>query len=143
MLFAVGTGYSVIVPAVVMRPILLPVPSVNHRLPSGPAVMSRAPPPAVGTGNSVMVTESACAAGARPAVRPTTSPVSRRERRATRCCFIFIFKPRLGAGLAGFLLDGEATLLHQADALRAAGDGRVVGDEDEGQPELAPEFLEQ
>ena len=33
-------GNSVTMPAGVMRPILLPSPSVNHRLPSGPAVIS-------------------------------------------------------------------------------------------------------
>jgi hypothetical protein len=34
---AVGTGYSVIAPNVVMRPILLPSPSVNHSAPSDPS----------------------------------------------------------------------------------------------------------
>jgi len=38
-LLAVGTGYSVITPAVVMRPILFPAYSVNHSAPSGPAVI--------------------------------------------------------------------------------------------------------
>ena len=37
--FAVGKSNSVTVPVVVMRPILLAKGSVNHRLPSGPAVM--------------------------------------------------------------------------------------------------------
>ena len=36
-LAAVGTGNSVTTPAVVIRPILLPLISVNQRLPSGPA----------------------------------------------------------------------------------------------------------
>jgi riboflavin biosynthesis pyrimidine reductase len=40
-------------PAVVIRPILLPLFSVNQRLPSGPAVMKSGPLPPVGTGNSV------------------------------------------------------------------------------------------
>ena len=35
-----ATGYSVMTPALVIRPILLPAPSVNQRLSSGPAVMS-------------------------------------------------------------------------------------------------------
>ncbi len=35
----VGMGNSVMRPPVVILPILLPSPSVNHRLPSGPAVM--------------------------------------------------------------------------------------------------------
>jgi hypothetical protein len=40
-----GTGNAVITPAVVMRPILLLVPSkVNHRAPSGPATMPRGVP---------------------------------------------------------------------------------------------------
>src|SRR5215470_13133079 len=41
-------------PAVVIRPILLAVFSVNHRAPSGPAVMAEAPLEAVGIANSVM-----------------------------------------------------------------------------------------
>ena len=43
-LVAVGIGYSVITPAGVISPTAFPVFSVNHRLPSGPAVM---PPAAV------------------------------------------------------------------------------------------------
>ncbi len=43
-------------PAVVIRPILSPSASVNHRLPSGPAVMASGPEPGV-TGNSVMKPE--------------------------------------------------------------------------------------
>ena len=42
----VGMGYSVIVPAIVIRPTLLPTNSVNHRLPSGPAVMPKGMAPA-------------------------------------------------------------------------------------------------
>lgn len=38
-LLGVGTGISLINPAVVLLPILLPLNSVNQRLPSGPAVM--------------------------------------------------------------------------------------------------------
>src|SRR5436305_1002949 len=57
----VGTGNSVMVPLVVIRPILFPaglVCSVNQRLPSGPAVMppgKQVSPQFVGRGNSVMV----------------------------------------------------------------------------------------
>ena len=40
-------------PVGVMRPILLPVSSVNQRLPSGPVVIARVRLPAVGIGNSV------------------------------------------------------------------------------------------
>ena len=40
-------------PAVVMRPILPAVNSVNQRLPSGPAAICSGTPPAVGIGNSV------------------------------------------------------------------------------------------
>ena len=39
LLLAVGMGNSVMTPAVVIRPILLPSYSVNQRLPSGPAAM--------------------------------------------------------------------------------------------------------
>src|SRR5580658_4583784 len=40
-LAAVGTGYSVNTPVVVMRAILLPFHSVNHNAPSGPAVIPK------------------------------------------------------------------------------------------------------
>src|ERR1700686_299935 len=43
LLAGLGMGYSVIAPAVGMRPILLRTTSVNHNAPSGPAVMSPAP----------------------------------------------------------------------------------------------------
>ena len=52
---AVGTGNSVIVPRVVIRPILLAPNSVNHRFPSGPAAMRSGVLSAVGRGNSVIV----------------------------------------------------------------------------------------
>jgi hypothetical protein len=51
---ALGTGYSVITPAVVMRPILLPPYSVNQSAPSGPAVIDCGSLLAVGTGYSVI-----------------------------------------------------------------------------------------
>src|ERR1700733_8680559 len=50
----VGTVYSVIAPPVVIRPILLPLYSVNHNAPSGPAVMPSGLLPLVGTGYSLM-----------------------------------------------------------------------------------------
>ena len=43
-------------PAVVIRPILLPANSVNHRLPSGAATMPWGSLPLVGTGNSAVTT---------------------------------------------------------------------------------------
>src|SRR5207249_2283253 len=52
-LLAVGTGNSVIAPAVVMRPIWLPRRSLNQRLPSGPTVMPTSELLAVGTANSL------------------------------------------------------------------------------------------
>src|SRR5437879_5393405 len=52
--FAAGRLNSVIAPAGVIRPIRLPNRSVNHRLPSGPAVMRQGPLSAVGRGNSVI-----------------------------------------------------------------------------------------
>jgi hypothetical protein len=59
-LFAVGTGYSVITPAVVMRPILLAEEnSVNHTAPSGPAVIPQGALSKVGTLYSPM---AACCA---------------------------------------------------------------------------------
>src|SRR5438094_10345750 len=45
-----GRGNSVITPAGVIRPILLPLSSVNQRLPSGPAVMLVGPPREVRAG---------------------------------------------------------------------------------------------
>jgi hypothetical protein len=51
-LSAVGTANSVMTPAVVIRPTLLAENSVNHRFPSGPAVMSLSVLSAVGTMNS-------------------------------------------------------------------------------------------
>src|SRR5215469_541506 len=51
-LAGVGTGNSVSTPSGVMRPIRFPGISVNHRFPSGPAVITRGCPPAV-TGYSV------------------------------------------------------------------------------------------
>ena len=53
MLSAPGSAYSVITPAVVIRPILLPLDSVNHSAPSGPAVMSARNASGVGSGYSV------------------------------------------------------------------------------------------
>src|SRR4051812_39198550 len=52
MLFGVGSGYSVTWPPVVIRPILLPLVSVNHRLLSGPTAMPCGLPP-LGSGYSV------------------------------------------------------------------------------------------
>src|SRR5260370_41535911 len=51
---AVGIANSVTTPLVVMRPILLAPFSVNHRLPSGPAVMPAGLLVSVGVGNSVI-----------------------------------------------------------------------------------------
>jgi hypothetical protein len=53
-LLAVGIANSVVVPAVVIRPILLANCSVNQRLPSGPTAMPHGPLWGVGTGNSMM-----------------------------------------------------------------------------------------
>ncbi len=51
---ALGSGYSVMTPAGVMRPIRFPKYSVNQRLPSGPFVIPMGPLSAVGIGYSVM-----------------------------------------------------------------------------------------
>jgi hypothetical protein len=51
----VGTTNSLVkAPAVVMRPILLPAPSVNHSAPSGPATMLSGKLLGVGIVNSVI-----------------------------------------------------------------------------------------
>src|SRR5215471_21814047 len=52
-LAGVGIGNSVMTPSGVIRPMLLPRASVNHRLPSEPAVISQGAERGVGTGNSV------------------------------------------------------------------------------------------
>src|SRR5207249_9202694 len=51
----VEIGNSLTVPFGVIRPILSPRNSVNHRLPSGPAAISDRSLPGVGTVNSVIV----------------------------------------------------------------------------------------
>src|SRR5215468_2090795 len=53
MLPAVGTGNSVMTPAVVIRPTRFPSVSVNHRLPSGPGAIVPGLLRGVGIGNSV------------------------------------------------------------------------------------------
>ena len=71
----VGSGYSVIVPPVVIRPILWPFSSVNHRAPSGPTVIPAGRLTGVGTGNSVTA-----AAGAGNAASASTT--------ANNVCFL-------------------------------------------------------
>jgi hypothetical protein len=56
-------------PEVVIRPILLPMHSVNHSAPSGPVTMPRGLLSAVGTGNSVMTPAGVI----RPILLPSTS----------------------------------------------------------------------
>jgi len=51
----VGTGNSLNVPVVVMRPMLLPLDSVNQSALSGPEVIALGPDEEVGMGNSVML----------------------------------------------------------------------------------------
>jgi hypothetical protein len=54
-LLGVVTGNSSTIPEVVSRPILLPLNSVNHKFPSGPAVMPVSALVGVMTGKSVIV----------------------------------------------------------------------------------------
>ncbi|MGB8205840.1 MAG: hypothetical protein WCE83_14305 [Candidatus Baltobacteraceae bacterium] len=63
-LCAVGTGYSVIAPLVVIRPMLFPVLSPNQSAPSGPAAIPSGALFAVGTGNSVTAAERQMPKGA-------------------------------------------------------------------------------
>ena len=58
--------YLVMVPRGVIRPILLPRCSVNHRLPSGPAAMSRGKLSVAGRAYSVMMPPGV--------IRPILSP---------------------------------------------------------------------
>src|SRR5262249_459295 len=73
-----------------MRPILLPLgpglPSVNHRLPSGPLVMSFGLLPAVGIGNSLKVAAKARSAPP-PTVHGNTITASSRRRYLFCMCF--------------------------------------------------------
>ena len=65
-------------------PILLPIPSVNQRLPSGPAVMPTGLLLAVGTANSRILPESARALGAASVSTQMSrlkSPANREKRR--------------------------------------------------------------
>src|SRR5437763_1797773 len=62
----VGIGNSVIAPAVVIRPILLPLSSVNQRLPSAPAGAPRTWPVAVGMGKVLTLPDVV--------IRPTSAP---------------------------------------------------------------------
>jgi hypothetical protein len=58
----VGIGNSVTTPAGVIRPIALPLFSVNQTLPSGPAVRKLGSLAVVGTGNSLIVPGGVAAA---------------------------------------------------------------------------------
>jgi hypothetical protein len=72
----VAKGNSVMTPAGVIRPILLPLFSVNQRLPSGPAVIPARRLSGVGIGYSV-IDGAACADwAARPmSIAPTSSTI--------------------------------------------------------------------
>src|SRR5258708_1281968 len=69
--------------------------------------------------------------------------------RAWRCCRRPASSGATGFGaLVGWVVvvgraDREQAFAHYADALSALGDGGVVGDQDQRQPALAPEFFEQ
>src|SRR5580658_3687672 len=52
-----GRGYSLMTPAVVIRPTWLRPSSVNHSAPSGPAVMPKGELPALGSGYAVRLPE--------------------------------------------------------------------------------------
>jgi hypothetical protein len=58
--------------------------------------------------------------------------VAARGRPGTRC-----------GGGSGGLTDGEAALVHDADPLGPAGDGGVVGDQDQGQAAFPPQVFQQ
>src|ERR1051326_4071937 len=67
-----GTGYSVMTPAMVIRPILSTFDSVNQSAPSDPAVMPKAPLEGVGMGYCV----KDCA---QPAWVKAHNPIKRRQ----------------------------------------------------------------
>src|SRR5713226_6626537 len=82
----VGRENAVTLPPVVMRPIAFPNSKVNHRLPSGPAVMPNGPAP---VGNSVMVPAAAQAGAVLRLSRQiqasmAVSSATRRDRRPER-----------------------------------------------------------
>ncbi len=86
-------GNSVMVPLGVMRP-ASPAPSVNQRLPSGPAVMSKGVP-LVGMGNSVIVPAAAKAGRLLRLSKPTetTMAVIRAARRGRKPERFMCFSP--------------------------------------------------
>src|ERR1019366_4434674 len=83
----VAPAGSVIVPAGVMRPILPPADSVNHRLPSEPAAIAIGTDPLVGIVNFVGVSgASALASPPQASARPTitATPAARRPGQLMR-----------------------------------------------------------
>src|SRR6266852_3045381 len=88
-----GKGNAVELPPVVMRPMLFPKDKVNHRLPSGPAVMPIGSPLPVGVGNSVMVPTVAQAGAVLRLSRPietsmAVSSAARCDRRPERFMYL-------------------------------------------------------
>src|SRR5262249_19385769 len=65
-----GSGYSVMAPFIVMRPILLALDSVNHSAPSGPEMISVAPLFGVGIGKMVTAPFGKTPSDTRPGGEP-------------------------------------------------------------------------
>jgi hypothetical protein len=91
----IGKGNAVELPPVVMRPMLFPKDKVNHRLPSGPAVMPIGSPLPVGVGNSVMVPTVAQAGAVLRLSRPietsmAVSSAARCDRRPERFMYLLL-----------------------------------------------------
>src|SRR5580658_7075163 len=75
-----GSGYSVKLPPVVMRPSFPPCDSTNHSAPSGPAAILLTPEFAVGTVYSVIVPAGADADGLGAALLPPPHETSASTR---------------------------------------------------------------
>ncbi len=74
---AMGSGNSVITPPGVIRPIAFPVSSVNHRFPSGPAVIALGALAAAGRANSSIVPTGAIAVAEAAAISPAARTTPR------------------------------------------------------------------
>src|ERR1700722_1002774 len=100
-----GTAYSVIAPFGVIRPIpFVPLEMVNHRLPSGPAVISEgdpfAPPSArAGSANSVMT-------GAHDGKLTPTLPLPPLATTGSICSVTFVVTPAATVAPTGLLIQG-------------------------------------
>src|SRR6266498_3502611 len=137
-LSTVGMGNSVMAPAVVIRPILLPPNSANQTAPSGPAVIPEGKLVAVGIGSSVIARPPATLARLAPrrvsTVRSRGS-LARADLRSelsgilsSRCCGVveLVQRPAVNRKVGGSIPPPTAILLdHLCDSIHAGIEGEV------------------